>query len=97
MRTGVLHSVRDRIACMRIRPLLQPFVDGELDDAQRRRVARHLEACRRCGLAAATFEALTQRLHDFDGPVDGDAVTRLERFVEDLTDDDRPADGSQPS
>lgn len=97
MSVGVLRSMRDRIECMRIRPLLQPFVDGELDAAQRRRVARHLEACRRCGLAAATFEALRQRLHNFDGPVDHDAVGRLERFVDRMTDDDRPADEPDPS
>lgn len=87
MNVGVIRRVQDRIECMRVRPLLQSFLDGELDEARRRRVAAHLEACRRCGLAAATYEALTQRLRGLDQPVDLSAVARLERFVDELAQD----------
>ena len=62
MSVSIVQSVRDRIECMRIRPLLQAFVDGALDDEQRRRVAAHLEACRRCGLETSTYRSLKERL-----------------------------------
>lgn len=94
MTTDVLHRMRDRIECMRVRPLLQSFLDGELDDAQRRRIASHLEACRRCGLAAATYESLTRRLRGLGDPVDPDAVGRLERFVGELAGE--PGDDGPP-
>jgi anti-sigma factor RsiW len=91
MNVDILQRARDRIECMRVRPLLQSFLDGELDDRQRQRVAAHLEACRRCGLAAATYEALKRRLSGFGEPADADAVARLTEFVDRLADepDDR--------
>jgi anti-sigma factor RsiW len=95
MNVDILQRARDRIECMRVRPLLQSFLDGELDDAQRRRVATHLEACRRCGLAAATYESLKRRLSGFGEPADPDAVARLTEFVDRLADepDDRESGG----
>jgi anti-sigma factor RsiW len=84
MSVGIVQSVRDRIECMRIRPLLQPWLDGQLDDAQRARVAAHVEACRRCGLAASTYRSLKERLRDLGQPADPEAVARLEAFIADL-------------
>jgi hypothetical protein len=88
MGVGILPGVRDRIECMRVKPLLQAFLDGELDEAQRSLVARHLEACRRCGLAASTYRSLKQRLAGLGAPADPDAVARLEAFVDGLGDAD---------
>ena len=87
MNVDILQRARDRIECMRVRPLLQSFLDGELDDRQRQRVAAHLEACRRCGLAASTYRSLKRRLSGFAEPVDSDAVARLTEFVDQLADE----------
>ena len=87
MKAGILRRARDLIECMRIGPLLQTFIDGELDDVQRQRVAAHLEACRRCGLAASTYESLKQRLEGLGQPADPEAVARLERFIDGLADE----------
>ena len=84
MRVAIVQSMRDRIECMRVRPLLQPFLDGELHDVQRARMQAHLQACRRCGLAASSYRSLMERLHEFDQPVDHETVARLERFADDL-------------
>jgi predicted anti-sigma-YlaC factor YlaD len=35
-------------SCEETRELLSDYVEGELDDRPRRRVARHLRLCRRC-------------------------------------------------
>ncbi|CAN5921808.1 zf-HC2 domain-containing protein [soil metagenome] len=91
MRGGLVQRLRDRIECRRLRPLLQPFVDGALDSAQQRQVVRHLDACRRCGLETATYAALINRLHGIDRSSDADAIARLQAFVDELAaDDDRP-------
>lgn len=87
MNVDILKRARDRIECMRVRPLLQAFLDGELDDAQRQRVAAHVEACRRCGLEASTYMSLKRRLSGFDEPLDPDAVARLTEFVDHLADE----------
>jgi anti-sigma factor RsiW len=93
MNVDILQRVRDRIECMRVRPLLQAFLDGELDDARRQRVARHLEACRRCGLEASTYTSLIRRLNGFGESADADAVARLTEFVDHLA-DEPDGDGS---
>ncbi|MDR3084368.1 MAG: zf-HC2 domain-containing protein [Streptomyces sp.] len=69
--------------CMRVARVLQSYVDGETDEVTARRVAVHLEDCRRCGLEAATFReiknALARREH-----LNPAAVTRLRGFGESL-------------
>lgn len=95
MYVDILQRARDRIECMRVSPLLQSFLDGELDALQRERVAAHLEACRRCGLAASTYESLKRRLGGFGQPADPDAVARLQRFVDHLADE--PGDTGSPT
>ena len=87
MSVGILHGVKDRIECMRVKSLLQPFLDGALDDGKRELVARHLEACHRCGLAASTYRALKNRLNDLGEPADPQSVARLEAFVDELDED----------
>jgi hypothetical protein len=87
MSFDIVQSMRDRIECMRVRPLLQPWLDGELD-VQRERVAAHLEACRRCGLAASTYRSLKERLGGLGQPADPEAVARLETFIGMLTTQD---------
>ena len=80
MTTGVAQLL-DRLECMRIKPLLQSYIDGELDDIDAVRVSRHLDACRRCGLAADTFHAIKAGLNRLAAEPDREAVERLERFV----------------
>jgi hypothetical protein len=80
MSFDIVQGVRDRIDCMRVRPLLQLWLDGELD-VQRERVAAHLEACRRCGLAASTYRSLKERLGGLGQPADPVEVARLETFI----------------
>lgn len=87
MTVRIVQRVRDRMECMRVRPLLQSLVDGQLDDARRELVATHLEACRRCGLAASTYRALKERLRGFGQPPDPDAIARLEEFIDQLADE----------
>lgn len=79
-----LAQMRDMVACMRVKPLLQPYLDGHLSEQDALRVSTHLDACRRCGLAAETFLDIKAGLSRLGDEPDREAVDRLERFVEEL-------------
>jgi anti-sigma factor RsiW len=49
--------------------VLVPFIRNELDEAERRRVARHLEGCEECRTTAADFQAILERLAATPPPV----------------------------
>lgn len=69
--------------CREAGRLLQCYLDGELDEFTARRVAAHLEDCRRCGLEAATFSAIKDALARRAAVPPG-AAERLRAFSEDL-------------
>jgi hypothetical protein len=81
-----------RSSCLKAWPLLQSFIDGELDTAAAQRVSRHLEDCRRCGLEAAVYrelqESLRRQVH-----VPEPALAQLGYFVHSL-ENDRPQAGT---
>lgn len=87
--TSLLQTVRDRMECMRVNPLLQAYLDGELDEEGARRVSRHLDACRRCGLDARTFRDIKGAVSRVGDEPPTDAVQRLRRFAEGLQDGDK--------
>lgn len=71
--------------CREVRRLMQAFVDGELPAGGAERVAAHLQDCDRCGVDAETYRRVKQRLTRLRAPADPTALSRLERFVEELT------------
>lgn len=80
-------QMRDMLECRRVRPLLQSYLDGQISREEAVRVSAHLDACRRCGLAAETFREIKAGLARFAEEPDRQTVQRLERFVEELDDD----------
>jgi anti-sigma factor RsiW len=81
-----LRDMRDMMECRRVKPLLQSYLDGHIGERDAVRVSAHLDACRRCGLAAETFQQIKAGLSRLAEEPDRDAVQRLERFVEELGD-----------
>lgn len=77
---------------MHVARVLQSYVDGETDEVTARRVAAHLEDCRRCGLEAALYREIKNSLARREAP-DQDAVARLRAFGESLA---RGEDGDGP-
>jgi anti-sigma factor RsiW len=71
-------------SCMKVIQALQSYLDGHTDEATTRRVANHLEACRRCGLEAATYRQLKASLARRTPQVDDVTVERLRAFGRDL-------------
>jgi anti-sigma factor RsiW len=76
----------DIASCRQVTHFLQSYLDGQTDQGTARRVSRHVEACRRCGLEATAY----QRIKDVVGrqyPMVADpaAVRRLKEFAGQLT------------
>lgn len=81
-----VNRMTDLIECMRVRPLLQSYLDGELDEEQgAAMVARHLRACQRCGIAADSIEALKRQVARFRREPSEAEIQRIERVVDELT------------
>lgn len=70
--------------CTEVARVLQSYLDGHVDDLTARRVGRHLEHCRRCGLESETYEAIKGAIARRAREVDADALDRLRAFGERL-------------
>lgn len=83
-------TVSDPATCAEVMRHLQAYIDGELpDEIAARRIATHLESCRRCGLEAETYNRLKRSLERLR-PIDEKAIRRLEEFARRLG--DQPTD-----
>jgi len=81
---GRLIGTRTHMSCHQVGKVLQSYLDDELDDDAARKVAAHLEDCRRCGLEAETYEALKASLQRGPAGLADEPVTRLREFGERL-------------
>jgi anti-sigma factor RsiW len=72
--------------CRQVARVLQAYLDDELDPRRAPLVTAHLEACRRCGLDAQTWNWLkaTVAATVLVPPEEPERVERLRVFVEDL-------------
>lgn len=77
---------RRRLSCRQVGEVLQAYLDAEVDDLTARRIAHHLEECRRCGMELEVYRTIKSRLAR-DGEVDREAFDRLRRFGEQLVSD----------
>ena len=81
-------------ACAEVAHHLQAYLDGHTDETEVRRIERHLEHCRRCGLEARTYLEIKAALSRGGAPIDLVAAARLTVFGESLLaiGDDKPDD-----
>lgn len=75
---------RDVASCLHVTRVLQAYLDGHIDDVTARRVSRHLETCRRCGLEARTYTEIKKALHQHGQPPPAESLHRLEQFASTL-------------
>ncbi|MBW3669188.1 MAG: zf-HC2 domain-containing protein [Actinobacteria bacterium] len=75
---------RREATCAEVAQVLQRYLDGQVDDLTARRVRRHLDHCRRCGLELETYQAIKVALARRGERVDPEAVERLRAFGERL-------------
>lgn len=72
------------ISCRQLGPVLQSYLDGEIDPADIEIIKGHLEACRDCGLEAETYTAIKQSLNLRQTTVPDAVLARLHEFSESL-------------
>lgn len=81
-------TASDTATCAEVMKHLQSYIDGEMrDEITARRVAAHLEMCRRCGLEFETYKHLKNSLQRL-GPLDQQAISRLSQFAKSLAERD---------
>jgi anti-sigma factor RsiW len=81
-------------SCMQVMRVLQSYLDGHTDEVTARRVASHLDACRRCGLEAATYRQIKAALLRAATPPDPVAVERVRTFAARLSQEPPDQTGS---
>lgn len=83
--------------CAEVAEVLQSYLDGHVDDLTERRVRRHLEHCRRCGLEAETYQAIKDALARRGREVDTQSRERLRAFGERLAEEGDAGEAGAPA
>jgi Putative zinc-finger len=81
----LLRGTKEMASCMQVMRILQSYLDGHTDEMTARRIARHLDACRRCGLEASTYREIKAALARQAAPLDEASLQRLRDFGSSLT------------
>ena len=83
--------------CAEVAQVLQSYLDGQVDDLTARRVRRHLEHCRRCGLEAETYDAIKDALARRGHDVDAQSLDRLRAFGQRLAHEGEAGEAGSPA
>lgn len=92
MRRWLTRRANRPLSCHQVGKLIQSYLDREVDDLTARRVARHLEDCRRCGLETQIYTAIKASLARSESELPPDALDRLRAFSRELTEGGDPHD-----
>ncbi|MFN2506607.1 MAG: anti-sigma factor [Acidimicrobiales bacterium] len=87
----------DEASCREVSRALQAYLDGHVDEVTARRVARHLEACRRCGLEAEVYTLIKEAVSRMDRDVSSLPVARLHDFAQRLAEQGPPRASESPT
>ena len=85
-------GTKEMASCLQVMRVLQSYLDGHTDQVTARRVANHLDACRRCGLESSTYREIKSALARQASPLDGASLARLRAFGSSLTEQSAPGD-----
>lgn len=88
---------RSELTCDEVAAVLQPFLDGQVDEITTQRVRRHLVDCRRCGLEAETYTAIKEALARRQPVIDDATVARLREFGRSLGEDGPAGESEAPA
>ncbi len=98
MRNWIRRRRAEREAtCAEVAQVLQSYLDGHVDDLTARRVSRHLEHCRRCGLEAETYQAIKDALARRGREVDAETLDRLRAFGARLAEEGGAGEADSPA
>lgn len=76
---------KNTISCGKAMKLIQPALDGELDQESLDRLNRHLAACQHCGMTADTYRAIKTSIASRGAaPLPSDVLADLESIARNL-------------
>jgi Putative zinc-finger len=81
---------RGGTSCVQVARTLQRYLDGDLDDDARAKVAGHLAVCRRCGLDEEAYREIKDALARRGGELPEAPIDRLRAFAGELSGGDPP-------
>jgi anti-sigma factor RsiW len=79
-----MFTKRGGTTCVQVARTLQRYLDGDLDEPTRDKVARHLAACRRCGLDEWVYRDIKTALADRREDVPTEPIERLRAFAAEI-------------
>jgi len=79
---------RPEVNCREVGKVLQSYLDDDVEPDFADKIAKHLEACRDCGLEVETYRRIKTSLAAKLPEVDTAAIDRLRAFGEQLTSGD---------
>ena len=91
-------GTKEVASCMQVMRVLQSYLDGHTDEVTARRVAKHLDACRRCGLEATTYRKIKAALARQATRLEEATLDRLKAFGASVASrsDSHPETGPEP-
>jgi hypothetical protein len=87
-----MRGTKEMASCLQVMRVLQSYLDGQTDQLTARRVANHLDACRRCGLEESTYREIKAALARQAAPLDDASLERLRTFGSSLTHQTAPGE-----
>jgi predicted anti-sigma-YlaC factor YlaD len=78
------------MSCRQVGRLLQRYLDRDLDEVTARRIMRHLDDCRSCGLEFAAYTEIKATLARRGAPLPAETLDRLRAFGARLARDGPP-------
>jgi len=72
-------------SCIQVARTLQRYLDGDLDDDTRAKVAGHVAVCRRCGLDEQAYHDIKDALARRGGAIPDAPIDRLRAFAAELS------------
>ena len=86
-----MFTKRGGASCLQVARSLQRYLDGDLDEATRARVAGHLGVCRRCGLDEQAYRQIKAALASRGAELPDEPIERLRAFATRICDANPPA------
>ncbi len=71
-------------SCDEVMETLQAYLDGEIDDKQAKKVARHLAKCSQCDRESQVYSKIKESLAKRKQPVDPEIMAAIKQFSQDL-------------